>query len=813
TGAVLVAPIVGDIRRLMSLDVDTSSEAGIAARTYAAGLAEDISDEGIVLLKNTERALPLTTDAVNVFSFASFNLRFGGGGSGGSDTSTAVNLYDALSEQGFTWNPELHRTLVDAGAQEQAGAASGAGAIVDLVLGNAKENEPAPDYLTDAVMAQAREYSDTALVVIGNDGVESSDFEVAELRLVAAQRTMLDLITASFDNVIVIVNSGNQMELSFLEEYPQITGALWIGTPGPRGAVSLAKILAGEINPSGRLTDTYVHDVTSAPATINFGDFKYDNADRAFLNYAEGIYVGYRYYETRYADDPAGYADVVQFPFGYGLSYTTFDWAATDPVITADEVSVQVTVTNTGEVAGRDVVEVYFAAPYTPGGIEKSAVELGGYAKTSLLEPGASETVTVAFPLRDLASWDTNGAGGYILEAGSYQIRVSTDVHTPLISFDHEVAEMVTFTTDADTGATLKNRFDYAEGDLTYLSRHDWDGTYPDVADNNHTAPPEILDKLTYSGEPAPGEEPTYGADNGLMLADLTGLPFEDPQWDAFLDQLTLDELIDIFAYGAYQTEPVDRLGIPSAKLLDGPAGLNFFFGGFTAASFPTEVVLGATWNRDLARQLGEAVGTEANAYGVQGWYAPGMNIHRTALGGRNFEFFSEDPVISGTMGASIVEGAQSKGLLVFMKHFVLNDQEINARSGINQFLDEQALREIYLQPFKITVKEADVNGVMSSFINVGGVWAGGNPELLSGVLRGEWGFDGVVSTDAVLGTFMDANLAVREGNDLMLAVMGHTVVGTMKDAYADDPVGIGNGLRDRVHTWLYWLLRTDAVS
>lgn len=807
----LVAPFVMSFGRLMMIDYDTSSAAGEAARENAVQVAESISDEGITLLQNEHEVLPLAGDTINVFSFASYNLRLSGGGSGGSDQSQAVTLYEALENQGISPNPDLKATMEEAGAETSTGGGNGLLDIASAMLGS-PEDEPAPDYLTDDVMAQAAQYSETALVVVGADGVEGTDRVPEELRLTTEQRDLLDVVTGTFDDVVVVVNSGNQMELGFLEEYPQIKSAVWIGTPGPRGAVSLAKMLAGEINPSGRLTDTYAYDVASAPGTVNVGDFKYDNADRAFLDYEEGIYVGYRYYETRYVDDEEGYGNAVQFPFGYGLSYTTFDWQADEPNIDEDEVTIEVDVTNTGDAAGKDVVQVYFSAPYTPGGIEKSSIELAGYAKTPMLQPGQSETVTVTFDEREMASWDTDSGGAYLLESGTYEIFVSTDVHTPVAQFEHEVPRDVVYDTDADTGHDLTNRFDYVEGDLTTLSRDDWVGTYPQGPEDDTSASDELLARMDPSIKPAAGEIPTYGADNGLQLGDLAGLEYDDPQWGAFLDQLTLDEQIEIFSTGAYRTQAVERLGIPSIDLLDGPAGLNALFSSLEAAGYPTQVVVASTWNDELAYALGESVGAEANAYGIEGWYAPGMNLHRTALGGRGFEYFSEDPLLSGMMSAAMVAGAESQGVLTFMKHFALNEQEVNARSGVNVFVDEQAMRELYLRPFEITVKEADPSGAMTSFINIGGVWAGGNEQLLQDVLRGEWGFQGVVSTDAVLGGWMDPGQAALHGNDLMLAMLPGTDR-AIEAAVEEDPVGVGNGLRDRVHAVLHATLQTELFD
>lgn len=798
----LAAPYAAAIGRVASLSFTDDTPEASAAREAALPVAESISDEGMVLLKNDGDTLPLEGGTVNVFSFASFNLRLGGGGSGGSNTGSAPTLYEGLDQQGISYNKELYAAMEEAGAEHSTGSGNAFVQIASIFLGGG-ESEPTPDYLTDEIMSRASEFSDTALVVFGNDGAEGSDFSQEQLRLTDAQRALLDRVTASQDDVIVVINSGNQMELGFLDEYPEIKSAIWIGTPGPQGAVSLAKILTGEVNPSGRLTDTYAYDVTSAPATENFGDYEYDNVGRGLLNYEEGIYVGYRYYETRYEGDEAGYEAAVQYPFGYGLSYTDFSWDVTEPVVGDSEVSVDVTVTNTGDVAGKDVVQVYFAAPYTPGGVEKSSIELAGYAKTSLLEPGSSETVTVTYDVRDMASWDTASGGAYVLGAGEYVISARSDVHTPIVEFTHDVDADVVYDADADTGVEYENRFDYVEGDLTFLSRDDWDGTYPGTDQMDLTASDETLALMDPTVETAEGEAPTYGADHGLQFSDMVGLDRDDPTWDAFLDQLTLEEQIDLFSYGAYKTAEVERLGIPSILMLDSPAGLNSLFSPLDSAAYPTQVVVASTWNDELAYSLGESVGHEANAYGIDVWYAPGMNLHRTAMGGRGFEYYSEDPLLSGKMAAAMLSGAEDQGVLTTIKHFVLNDQEVNARTGINVFASEQAMRELYLAPFEIAVKDADPSGAMSSFINLGGRWAGGNEDLLQEVLRGEWGFDGFVTTDAVLGGWMDPQQAALHGNDIMLAVFPGTV-DTMKEGVEEDPVGLGNGLRDRVHAVLY---------
>ncbi|MDN4472904.1 glycoside hydrolase family 3 protein [Demequina zhanjiangensis] len=807
----LAAPYVGGLARVASLEFADGTVEALQAREDALVVAENVSDEGMVLLKNEGDVLPLAGDRVNVFSFASFNLLLGGGGSGGSTVAGAPTLYEALEAQGVAYNEDLYATMEDAGAAHSEGASNAFVQMAQLAMGGGS-SEPAPDYLTDDVMAQAADYSDTAIVVFGVSGGEGTDLTQEQLQLSDEQVALLDAVTAHQDDVIVVINAGNQMELGFLDDYPQIKAAVWMGTPGPQGAVSLAKILTGEVNPSGRLTDTYAYDVTSAPATENLGSHRYTNTNRAFLDYEEGIYVGYRYYETRYEGDEAGYEAAVQFPFGYGLSYTDFEWAASEPVIADGEVTVDVSVTNVGDAAGKDVVQVYFSAPYLDGGVEKSSIELAGYAKTDLLAPGDEETVTVSFGVQDMASWDT-GQGAYVLDAGAYEISASTDVHTPIASFTHDVGESVVYTADADTGYDYARLFEFAEGDLEFLSRADWEGTYPAGPDGTETASDEALALMDPELVPADGDAPTYGADNGLTLADMVGLDYDDPQWDAFLDQLTVEEQIHLFSYGAYKTYEVDRLGIPSMVMLDSPAGLNSLFASLEAAAYPSEIVIASTWNDALAYEVGAAIGHEADLYGVDVWYAPGMNLHRTAMGGRDFEYFSEDPLISGMMAAGMVSGAQDQGVLTTIKHFVLNDQEVNARSGINVSLSEQALRELYLQPFEVAVKESAPTGAMSSFINLGGKWAGGSDELLQEVLRGEWGFEGFVTTDAVLGGWMDPVQAALHGNDLMLAVFPSATVASMSEAIEEDPVGLGHALRDRVHAVLYSVALTDRVS
>ncbi len=815
-GVAAIFPMVSDVVQLTKTTdkLTTNSPEAISARKNGQAVSEEIANEGIVLLKNEDNSLPLKDKKLNVFSIAASNIRYGGGGSGGADQSSAVTLYAGLKNAGIEYNEDLYQFYQKQDGSKPKKQSNGLMQIVNMFLGKVKTDEPSVDYLTDDVIKQAKSFSGNALIVLASEGVEAADFEKDALKITPNKLALLDKITQNFDNVIIVINSGNTLELGFLEDYPSLKSALWIGTPGPFGTNSLGKIIAGELNPSGRITDTYAYDTASSPASVNFGNYKYTNLNGlSFVNYNEGIYVGYRYYETYYKDDEAGYKKVVQFPFGYGLSYTSFDWKVETHNFDQDNIEVQVKVTNTGTVSGKDVVQVYFSAPYLPGGIEKSAIELGGYAKTKLLAPQESETVTITFPVRDMASYDMNKEQAYVLDKGTYEIKVGRNVHAIEATMDYTVASTIIYKNDEVTDTPLQNRFDYANGNLTYLSRNDWAGTFPDNTNLNYDASAELVAQIAAKPPKGQGEVSTTNADNGIKLADLKGLNYNDPKWERFLDQFTIDEMKEMVINGGYHTIAVDRLGVPSTVLLDGPAGINFFFGNVTAASYPTEVVLASTWNDELIWRMGEAVGMEANAYGVQGWYAPGMNLHRTPQGGRNFEYFSEDPLLSGKMGAALVDGAQSRDIIVFMKHFLLNEQETNARSGLIEWANEQALRELYLRPFEITVKEGKAMGAMSSFIFLGSKWSGGNPELLQDVLRTEWGFTGIVSTDAVLGGWMDLNLAIRYGNELMLNVSPSGNKKYFQALYQEDPIGITLGLRERVHNITYTILQTDAMK
>lgn len=786
--------------------INTTSKEGIKAREAADAIAEEIANEGLVLLKNENDSLPLANKKINVFGSTAFSFKYGGGGSGASDQTRAIDLFDALKNAGIEYNQELYDYYAVLPELEEATGKADTGLVQvmkGMLGGEEASGEPG---VSDAALAQAKEYSDNAMIIIQSEGVEASDLSTDKLKVTDKMLDLIKKVADNFSNVTLVVNAGNTFELGFVEDYPSIRSVLWVGTPGPFGTNALAKVLSGELNPSGRITDTYVYDVESSPASENFGDYQYENLDKAYINYEEGIYVGYRFYETYYQGNEEGYKKAVQYPFGSGLSYTTFDWNVVEHQFTNDSIELKVEVKNTGEVAGKDVVQVYYTAPYTPGGIEKSAINLATFAKTKSLEPGESETLTITYDTRDMASYDMENVN-YILEKGTYEIKLGKNVHDIDSTLNFELPEDIIYNTDADTGTEYKNRFNQSENELTVLSRNDWEGTYPSDQDDAKVASDLVIERVEEHEFNDDVDMPITGADNGLKLEDLKGLDFDDPKWDKFLDQLTVDQMIDYVSNGAYHTEGIEELGIPNTVLLDGPAGFNFFFKKFEAGAYPTEIVIAATWNKELAYEMGEVVGKEAKAYGIHGWYAPALNVHRTAQGGRNFEYMSEDPVLNGMIGANLSKGAEDQGVIVFMKHFIMNEQETNARSGILVWSNEQAMREIHLRPFEIAVKEADITGAMSSFSYIDGKWA--NPELLNGILRDEWGFEGVVSSDAVF-NFMEPQKAITSGNDLMLDIL--SVPNTKKsieEAYDEHPEAITVGLRNSMHNSLFATLKT----
>lgn len=778
----------------------------------AAEVAEEIMEDGIVLLKN-ESLLPLNeTKKLNIFGWESINPAYGGAGSGGiNDLYDIVSLNQGIENAGFSINQELVDFYNNYGADNPE---------MSIQKQSWTLPEPPVDTYSDELIKSAKEYSDVAVVVLSrkageghndipmdvrkaaydNNSDEYDDFPEGEhyLQLSQTERDMVDMVCSNFDNVIVVYNGANQFELGFADEYPQIKSVVWCPGTGNVGFNALGKVFSGEVNPSGKTPDTFIYDMTTAPWWNNAEKTEYTNlADMAvegmnagtaqvyapaFTNYVEGIYVGYKYYETAAQEGAIDYDKTVQYPFGYGLSYTEFEQKMGELEEKDGQISVDVEVTNTGDVAGKDVVEVYYKPPYTNGGIEKSSANLIEFAKTDLLQPGESQTVTVTFSIEDMASYDENNAKAYVLEKGDYVISINSDSHTVLDQKTYTADKDVVYKGENkrasdDTAAT--NVFEDAKGDITYLSRADHFANYEEATAAPASAElgePYVseyhlnsnFDKTTYLNDE--DVMPTTGADNGLTLADMRDADYDDPRWEKLLDQLTVDEMANMIAMAGYQTAAMDSVGKVATLDFDGPAAINNNFTGVGSIGFPIEVVVASTWNKELAQAWGECMGKISQEMGAEGWYAPGMNTHRTAFGARNYEYFSEDGVLAGNMGAKAVEGARNYGVYSYIKHFAL--YEGNAKM-VSVWSNEQAIREIYLKPFEISVKQGGANAVMVSWSFLGDKWTGESSNLMNTVLRDEWGFRRMALTDFFRNNghgFMNADAALANGVDAMLS-------------------------------------------
>ncbi len=767
--------------------------ADIAAETRA--LAVEIETEGIVLLKNEDGALPLRGKRVNVFGAGSVQPFYGGAGSGAVTTEDPVSFYEALETAGIGYNRDL-RDLYERHVRSFTPRTDNTviNNLLQLAFAKSAIDEMPVKYLTDKNMREAAAFSGTALVMISRTSAEGRDLSAETLRLSDEEKRLIDKVTAAFPEVIVLFNTGNLMEMGWLEDYPAIKAAVLLWIPGEFGLEGAAKVLSGEISPSGRLADTAAYRVEDHPSTRYFGGRAYDSGDR-YVEYSEGIYVGYRYFET-FAREK------VQYPFGYGLSYTSFEKSDVSFSLAGDEIRAALTVTNTGPYAGKEVIELYFSPPYTPGGIEKSAAVLGAFTKTGLLTPGGSERVELTLPLRDMASYDQVSLQAYVLEQGEYRLYLGEDVRTPYAEKTFPLAEKV-YKTDSASGREIRNLFSAADNGLAVLSRRD--GVLPEPRDL--AADDAVLNKDSLPA-PTAGEAPKTGAVYGTAIT-LRDVAADESLWDAFLDQFTLDEMIDLTVHSGYETQGVARLGVPATEDNDGPSSVKGRHGlVYTdcGTAYPCETAIACTWNVPLAERMGEGAGKEAADMGEDIWYAPGLNLHRNPMGGRNFEYFSEDPLLSGAMGAAIVSGANRYELVTTVKHFALNDQEAH-RNGLFTWADEQTIREIYLRAFEPAVKEAKTVGVMSAYNRLGSDWCGGSRALLTDLLRGEWGFGGYVisdySSNFTGSGYMSPVLAVYAGNDTMLTGIwslqrpGNTAA--MKQAYARDPAGFGAALRESV--------------
>ena len=844
-----------DIRGVISTylggsGLQAGSEDEVAnAYAHALDVCDEILDEGMVLLKNENNALPLSTAGsteninVNVFGYSTINTYYGGSGSGASDYENSETLLDSFEDAGLIYNQDIVDLMESASVDSDVGNPLGGTfypAIPEL---------PVSSY--EANVSSYKAYSDIAIVNIGRTGGEGLDLpsghegemkdhsgsgtEVDYLELSQNEKDLIEFCCDNFGTVIVCINAGNPLELGALED-DGVDAAIWYGHPGAYGLSELPKLLRGDVNPSGRLVDTYAYDSQSSPAYLNAGaayTYQFTNTSTYYVNYQENIYVGYKWYETKYVDDEAAYQETVCYPFGYGLSYTDFDWEVTGRSLgDEDNMRINVEVTNNGDYAGKDVVELYFAAPYTAGGIEKAAKNLVAFAKTDTIQPGESDTVELEFSLEDMASYDyddanSNGHTGYEAEAGTYDLYVSTNAHDVVETIEYDLDETIYFD-ESSTGYTIQNQFEEAAGDVKYLTRADnFTSNYPTEDRQPQAMADDLLAEFNsqYQIEDDPSDDPivtntithyvdaeerdadgnivydddgnvVYAEDidddgnvitaqRGLYLEDMAGLDYDDPLWDDLLNQMSLTEISNLIEYGGYETYSVPSINKSLNRDLDGPQGINFSNVSAeqltSVCSYPAEINVASTWNVDVAYDQGESFGLEAAANGVTGIYAPACNIHRSPYGGRNFEYYSEDGVLSGYMASNYVKGAKGNGLNTYVKHFALNDQETE-RCGVTTWSNEQAIREIYLKPFQMAVEEGGTRCIMSSFNRIGTTWSGANYGLLTEVLRNEWGFQGCVLTDyyGFWYSYMNVDAGLRAGNDLWLT--GMEAFGTAPD-------------------------------
>lgn len=838
-----------------------------------------LAEEGFVLLKNENAALPMNKGArISVFSKNSVNLSYGGSGSGGFDTSNNKNLYESLNDAGFVTNPTLKRFY----ESSQSGSVRTANSS-DLDNGDnqkiATAETPQSKY-TDAVKNSYADYSDAALVVITRIGGEGFDLPryqgdsegavSVDSHYLELDQNEIDLLTAvtdgTFKRVVVVFNTPSSFEATFLKDSAyaafadKIDAAVWIGFTGSNGITALGEILNGDVNPSGRLVDTWAADFTKNPSFVNFGTGclpdttdKYDGGMYYSVDYEEGIYVGYRYYETRGETDGEDWYNAnVVYPFGYGLSYTTFDWTVGDASASEIElgttITVPVTVKNTGSVAGKEVVQLYASAPYTLGGIEKAHKVLVGFAKTKLLQPGESETVTVSFDPYSAASYDyrdanSNGFSGYELEAGEYTLYVSRNAHESEKAIALNLAADVQIGTDPTTDSEVVNRYtdseDFLDSDWqldAMLSRADWEGTWPTPQTaQQHAGTDRLYEEIRseehnnptdFDSEEYPwfGEKPTLTLRDLLPSAEAEGyepvVSYDDERWEELMMGCDEEEMIALINNGAYHTLAMESVGLPATIHGDGPSGFTCFMSKEQVngtCQYVSEPVMASTWNINLMNELGEAIGEEgtigdkATGQPYSSIYAPGVNIHRSPFGGRCSEYFSEDPFISGMMGAAEVQGIQSRGVLPTVKHFVANEQETHRSIGGDlSWLSEQALREIYLKPFEYTVKLGETRGIMTSFNRIGTRWTGGDYRLLTEILRNEWGFNGLVICDFnTIPQYMIPRMMFYAGGSLDLATQQSAMWTDCDTSEAGDAIVLMRAVKDV----MYALVNSNAMN
>ncbi len=859
----------------------TSDFASIGKVDEAAkALVEEISGAGIVLAKNEPGALPLAPSSrVTMLGRAAADPVFGGAGSGSVDTKSAVTARAGLENAGFQVNDQVFAAIAAYAKENRRGHIE-----MDNPGASSYNIGELPVGQYEAQSASFAQFPDAAIVYIGRPGGEGGDLTqhmtgsdgnaVAgqhQLELNKDEKDLIALAKASFHTVVVVVNASTTIEMGQLQDDPGIDAILLAGSPGATGFNALGRILSGDVNPSGRTTDLWSADFTADPTFPNFGGFVYNNikasypvstvekstsnatvtSDAPFVNYAEGIYVGYRYYETAAAEGFIDYRHAVVYPFGYGLSYTDFAWkvVSTTAGKVDGTVSVKVEVTNTGRAAGKDVVELYYTAPYTRGGIEKSEVVLGGFAKTGLLEPGASESVTIDLAVEDMASYDYKDNKAYVLAAGDYTISLRTDSHTVAPGTDP-----ITYTVDSDVVysgdnhratdlSKVTNQFDDVsaqfsdspkEGKVLSMSRADFAGTFPKAPTPDlYVASDAVVAGFAAWDTKAAaaaftGEMPTTDAGSNETLVDLRGLPKDDPKWDTLLDSLTVDEMTGMLLNGAYQTPAIKSIAKPQTLEPDGPAGFSSFINSsINGVAYPSQVLIAQTWDVDLGAAMGRMLGNEALQKGINGWYAPATNLHRSPFAGRNFEYYSEDPLLSGAMLTSVADGAAEKGVYTMLKHFALNEQETNrVNNGIATWATEQTIRELYLKPFEAAVKKITMKvkylsdasgtisettigagGIMSSFNRIGATWTGGSSALMTRVLRQEWGFKGFAISDFNLYPYMNPNQSISAGTDLTLTFQPSKSFNDTTSAKAVTDI------RDATHNILFTVANSNAMN
>ncbi|PXW92098.1 beta-glucosidase [Streptohalobacillus salinus] len=788
---------------------------------------ELIADEGFVLMKNDDNLLPLSTSEnkktkINLFGTRSVVTLFNSGGSTATNVESAIKVEDALRDEG---NFELNDNLLnlyynfyktgDISTEQTTPPKNRSDSEIlgesnNLILPELPASAFSDESLFEdnkTIIQNAKDYSDVAMIVLGRGGGEMQELSPKDLRLTNEEEVLIEEVSSAFDKVILVINSANVLQLDFLENYPSIKSVLWIGYPGESGTKSLARILNGTVNPSGRTVAMWPSDIMNNPAALNYmelndeGEFisdgHYENAPEEtgyFVQLHEGIYVGYKYYETRHNTDSSyNYQEEVVYPFGHGLSYTTFEKDILAINVEDDIVTVRVSVENTGDVVGKDVIQLYANPPYS-GDIEKASANLIRFLKTNEMEPGQSDVYSFDIPFEDFASYDYKNEEAYVLEVGNYTIDLKDNSHDVLASETFNVGNEVVYSESKDGSRTsdvaaATNQFADALHIDDYLTRA-WDensraftGPQPD----DYIASEEVLSALNYEVPTdeelglAESDLPPYNQtlDETLMLEDMVGVSLDDPKWDTFVSQLDLEELTGVSGTGAYQLMEIERLGVPKTLNPDGTMAIasNIYSGPImgvegVGVTYPSPMVLASTWNKDIAYLMGTSVGNEAQGFGYSGWYAPAMNILRTPYNGRNFEYYSEDGTLAGEIAAGVVKGATDKGVITYVKHFALNERETGVRSSLFTWSNEQAIREIYLKPFEKAIKEGGSIGVMSSFNFIGQTWAGGHEGLLTNVLRNEWGFDGFVLTDAHMYPHMNVMQMLHAGGDVSLDTM-----------------------------------------